>query len=246
LIFGKEPKEVTDMFDLRKSIGVWGDSVLKGVIFDELRGTYRLLTENCGNLITKALGLKILNRSRFGSTIEKGRATLEKSLRKGLDCDYLLLEYGGNDCDFNWEEVSQDPKLPHQPNTPIERFKANLQEMVDLIRNHGITPLLMSLPPIHAERYFEFIVSRGLDRENIMSFLGDCQQIYRFHEMYSLAVTGIAHRNQCAYIPMREAFLAERDMPSLLCSDGIHPNERGHQLMERVFSDLALAGTVSV
>lgn len=230
------------MFDLRKTIGVWGDSILKGVVFDEIKGTYHLLADSCGNLISKTLGLKIVNRSRFGSTIDKGRQTLEQSLQKGLDCEYLLLEYGGNDCDFDWQAVSDNPDQPHQARTPIASFKEQLQELVNLIRQHNITPMLMSLPPIHAERYYEFIVSHGPDRQNVLRFLGDIHQIYRFHEMYSLAVTDIALRNSCVYIPMREAFLAERNSPNLICYDGIHPNAKGHHLMQRVFSDMAMRG----
>lgn len=229
------------MFDLRKSIGVWGDSILKGVIFDEIRGTYQLLADSCGNLITKTLGLNILNRSRFGSTVDKGRQTLEQSLQRGLDCEYVLLEYGGNDCDFDWAAVAADPERPHLPHTPLPEFKKQLQDMIDLLRKNKIAPMLMSLPPISAERYLDFIVSRGPNRENIMRFLGDCQQIYRFHEMYSLAVTGLALRNQCLYVPMREAFLAEPGSPGMICNDGIHPNEKGHLLMQRVFTDMALA-----
>jgi len=229
------------MLDLRKKIGVWGDSVLKGVIFDEIRGTYQLLADSVGNLVTRTLGIQIQNRSRFGSTVDKGRQTLEQSLEKGLECDYVLLEYGGNDCDFDWSAVSADPDRDHQPHTPLLFFKQQMQAMIDLLKDKNIKPMLMSLPPINAERYLDFIVSKGPVRENVMRFLGDCQQIYRFHEMYSLAVTGLALRNQCIYIPMRESFLAEPDSPSLLCLDGIHPNERGHQLMQKVFTEMATA-----
>lgn len=229
------------MLDLRKTVGVWGDSVLKGVIFDEIRGTYQVLADSCGNLITRTLGLNILNRSRFGSTVDKGRQTLEQSLQRGLDCDYILLEYGGNDCDFDWPAVSADPGFAHQPRTPLLAFKQQMQDMIDLLTGKKIRPILMSLPPISAERYLDFIVSKGLDRASILRFLGDCQQIYRFHEMYSLAVTGLALRNDCVYVPMREAFLAEPDSPSHICSDGIHPNEKGHLLMKRVFTEMALA-----
>lgn len=229
------------MFDFRKTIAVWGDSVLKGVIFDDIRGTYQLLADNVGSLITQTLGLKIQNRSRFGSTVDKGRQTLEQSLERGLACEYVLLEYGGNDCDFDWAAVSDDPSGPHVPRTPLSLFKQQMQEMIDLIKARQIKPILMSLPPINAERYLDFIVSKGPLRDRVMQFLGDCQQIYRFHEMYSLAVTGLALSNQCIYIPMRESFLAEPDSPSLLCLDGIHPNERGHQLMQRVFTEMAMA-----
>ena len=229
------------MFDIKNTIGVWGDSILNGVVFDEIRGTYQILADSCGNLLSKTLGLDIKNRSRFGSTIEKGRQTLEQSLARGLDCQYVLLEYGGNDCDFNWLAVSENPDLPHLPNTPLPEFKKQLQDMIELLRSNNIIPLLMSLPPINAQKYLDFLVSKGLSRENLLRFLGDCQQIYRFHESYSLEVTKMALVNKCAYVPVRESFLAAPDSPNLLCIDGIHPNEAGHLLMERVFTQMALA-----
>ncbi len=228
------------MFDIKNKIGVWGDSVLKGVIFDEIRGTYQLLAESVGNLITKTLGLNIVNRSRFGSTVDKGRVTLEQSLERGLDCDYVLLEYGGNDCDFDWAAVSADPDRAHLPNTPLPEFKEQLQAMIDLLRTNKIEPMMMSLPPIHSEKYLNFFVEKGsLNRQNVMRFLGDSEQIYRHHESYSLEVTKMAINNKCLYIPMRESFLAAKNSPDLLCIDGVHPNKAGHKLMQNVFTELA-------
>jgi len=229
------------MMNLRKTIGVWGDSILKGVVFDDNRGTYQILPNGCTNLIGDNLGLTILNRSRFGCTIDKGRQTLEKSLERGLDCGYVVLEYGGNDCDFDWAAVSANPDLPHLPHTPLPLFQENLQYMIDLLRENHIQPMLMSLPPISGEGYLNFLVSKGLNRDNLLRFLGDAQQIYRFHESYSLTVTALALCNKCLYAPVREAFLADRHCPSLLCADGIHPNEQGHRVMQRVFTAMVPA-----
>ena len=224
------------MINIRRTIGVWGDSVLKGVIFDEIRGTYQLLANSCATLVSKKLGFTILNKSRFGCTIDKGRATLEKSLENGLACDYVLLEFGGNDCDFDWPAVESNPDLLHEPHTPLPQFKQQLEEMIELLRKNNIEPMLMSLPPISGEGYLNFLVSKGLKREKLLHFLGDAQQIYRFHESYSLAATSMAIRKNCLYAPIREAFLASRNCPSLICSDGIHPNEKGHELMQQVFT----------
>lgn len=229
------------MLDIYRKIGIWGDSVLKGVVFDEARGAYKLLADGCAEQAARVLHIPILNKSRFGCTIDKGMRQLERSLGEGLDCDLVLLEYGGNDCDFDWAEVSADPSLPHQPHTSLATFKETYREMIRMLRQHQIEPLLMSLPPIDGERYFEFIVSKGLDRQNILQFLGDVQKIYRHQESYSLAVTGLAASERCRYAPVREAFLAARDCPGLICADGIHPNERGHLLMQQVFTGLVPA-----
>ncbi|MEA4887978.1 MAG: SGNH/GDSL hydrolase family protein [Clostridiaceae bacterium] len=226
------------MINLRK-IGVWGDSVLKGVVLDDVRGTYQLLSDSCVHGVEQILGVTILNKSRFGCTIDKGCQMLERSLSTGLDCDMILLEYGGNDCDFNWPAVSADPALPHQPRTPLPVFLQTMQRMIDMLRSQNIQPLLMSLPPISGERYLDFIVERGSDRKQLLRFLGDPQQIYRFHELYSLGITRLASQNHCPYAAVREAFLTAGHCPDLLCRDGIHPNEKGHLLMQQVFTELS-------
>jgi acyl-CoA thioesterase I len=228
------------MLDLGKKVGVWGDSILKGVVFDEIRGSYQLLADSCADLVSRKLGLDILNKSRFGCTIDKGIAHLEKALENNLDCDYILLEYGGNDCDFDWPAVAAHPDHLHQPRTPLAKFCQQFQYIIDLLRSHHIEPVLMSLPPISGEGYLSFLVKKGLSRQALLHFLGDTQQIYRFQESYSLAVTGLALRNKCFYAPVREAFLAEKDCPALICADGIHPNEKGHRLMQQVFTQMAL------
>ena len=229
------------MFDIQRKVAIWGDSILKGVIFDDVKGAYGLLAENCAALVSRILGMTIINKSKFGSTIDRGFSHLERTLKSGLDCDAVLLEYGGNDCDFDWSAVAADPSLPHQPHTDLAHFKQILQQMIDMLRDQQIEPILMSLPPIVGDRYLDFIVSKGLDRDNLMQFLGDAHQIYRWHEAYSLVVTQLAAKNKCLYVPVRETFLTRRNSTDLICADGIHPNEQGHRLMQEVFTKLALA-----
>ena len=229
------------MIEFTRKIGIWGDSILKGVVFDEVKGIYEMLADNCVERVSRILGMPILNKARFGCTIDKGFNHLERSIKNGLDCDLVLLEFGGNDCDFDWPAVAAEPDRVHLPHTDLENFKKILQEMITLLRGHQIEPLLMSLPPIVGERYFDFIVGRGLDRANMLHYLGDKHQIYRFHESYSLAVTQMAALNRCLYAPVRERFLATRNSPDLICADGIHPNGRGHQLMQQVFTDMAIS-----
>ena len=70
------------MIDLLKKIEVWGDSVLKGVIYDVQKKKYlRLKMDNITNKLTE-LGLSIKNNSRFGMTAPKARNLMMNSLEK--------------------------------------------------------------------------------------------------------------------------------------------------------------------
>jgi lysophospholipase L1-like esterase len=139
----------------------------------------------------------------------------------------VILEFGGNDCDFNWANISENPDGDHICNTPIELFKRTYRELIERVRNAGCRPILMNLPPIDPDKYFRN-VSRGLSAENILSFLGDIDRIYRWQEYYSLNVNVLAAECGIPLIDVRGAFLQEKNCFGLLCEDGIHPNEDGH------------------
>ena len=223
------------MKNVVQSIGVWGDSLLKGVVFDDLKGKYETLKNTVAVQCAKLLGLRVDNNARFGATVTKGCRTLTRALDRGVECDAIVIEYGGNDCDYNWPEVARDPDGPHEPHTPLDDFKRVLRMMIMSVKQKGIQPVLMSLPPLDAGRYFNWITRSGLDRDNILRFLGDVGHIYRHQERYSIAVTNLAMEQQCHYIDVRDAFLAQPHLGQLLCSDGIHPNDTGHRVIRETF-----------
>lgn len=218
-------------------IAVFGDSVLKGTVFDENKGRYCTLEDNCARLTSQRLGIDIANHSRFGCTAPRGKTFVLRAVQNGMNCDAALIEYGGNDCDFDWAQVASAPDQPHQPHTLLRDFIAAFRDMITSLRQKGIAPVLMNLPPIDSVRYFDWITRDGLSRSNILNWLGDVHYIYRFHEQYSLAVANLALEQQCPLIDVRSAFLQRPDYNALLCADGIHPNKQGHQMMLRTILD---------
>ncbi len=226
------------VFNMIKHIEVWGDSVLKGVIYDENRRKYKRLEQNTALDKMVELGLDVKNNTKFGLTAPKARNLMLSALEKGVEAEVAIIEFGGNDCDFKWAEVAEHPDREHMPNTALEVFKTCIADMVQALRGHGIKPILMNLPPIHSEKYFAWI-SRGLNPQAILSWLGDKELIYRHHESYSLAVMEIARSFACDLIDVRQPFLLKRDYFNYLCEDGIHPNAKGHALMNQAFSDYA-------
>jgi len=226
--------------DVVTQVQIFGDSILKGVMLDEKSMRYFISKENGVNDLERTLQVNIVNNSKFGSTVEYGYKQLQNFLDKGLRCDIALIEYGGNDSDYNWDEVAEDPDRPHFPHTPMKQFEETLRRMVESVKKAGILPLMMSLPPVDAQRYFAWITRKGQSKENILKFLGDIQHIYRFHELYSNIVTRVAYETKSLFVDVRSYFLISRNFRALICEDGIHPNAEGHKLIRQAFVDFAL------
>ena len=172
----------------------------------------------------------------YGDSIMK--AVLQRDLDKGLDCDLALLEFGGNDCDHNWLEVAQAPEDEHLPNTPLPKFLDTIKQMILSIKARGIQPVLMTLPPLDAEKYLSCIGRKGADTAAVLSWLGDVQMIYRWQEMYSNAIAQLAARLDLPLLDIRSRFLSRRDYGSLIARDGIHLTRQGYELIYGAFREL--------
>ena len=167
----------------------------------------------------------------MGATIQDGNLKLQKYLNNNPQTDIILLEYGGNDCDFDWDQVAKKKSKNHQPKTTPQVFKETLLNMIEKIRTKNIRPILMTLPTLDAKRYFNWITSNGRNKENILYFLGDVEHIYRFHELYNLAIMEVSIETQVDVIDIRKVFLEHGRLDELICEDGIHPSEYGEKLI---------------
>jgi len=229
LYFQHKNKRIFMNIESRR-VSIWGDSILKGVVLDDTNGRYRVLENNCVKRFADITGSVIKNNASFGMTATKALERIRRAVeRKPPVCDdFVIIEFGGNDCDFNWSEVSANPDSPHLPKTPIDLFGTTLQSIIDLFKSFRIKPIFMALPPLDPARYFSWI-SRGLNADNILRWLGDVNLIYRWQEAYNEVVTQTAVDNDLQFINIRKCFLVSNNFSSKLCTDGIHPNEEGHQ-----------------
>ena len=103
--------------------------------------------------------------------------------------------------------------------------------ILNRIKELGKQPVILSLPPIDSERFFER-VSEGLNKENILKFLdGNKRHISEWHERYNLETFKITAANNVPIIDITSKFLECSNYSDYLCDDGIHPNEKGHRLI---------------
>lgn len=212
-------------------IVVCGDSISAGVMYDEKRGRYIKSAEGFVDLLQASLNCAVTNISRFGNTVATALPRLRRDLIREKP-DIVLIELGGNDCDYKWDQVARDPEALHHPATEVGAFASSLTELIGQLREKGIAPVLTSLPPIDADRYFRWISRSGTGMaENILKWLGSVTRIYWWQEKYSAAVLSVAEATHTARIDLRGAFLGTPDFRRLLCADGIHPNAEGQHLI---------------
>ena len=208
-----------------KPICVWGDSLAKGVVYDETRKRYTILKEHCLRLLEKEVQVPIYNYSVMGRTAPECLALANPEDR--VPGGVAVIEFGGNDSDLCWADVSRDPQREHPARSSLSQFKESLRGLIAFARAGQMEPMLVSPLPIDGERYYRW-VSRGLDSQAILSYLGDPQMMYRWQERYAYAVRDVAREEKVRLLDFRAAFLADRQFFRMYCDDGIHPNALGH------------------
>jgi acyl-CoA thioesterase I len=213
------------------TIVVYGDSISRGIIFDDTRQKHALLLESFTNLVREQLKGVVYNAAKFGSTLVEGLQRLQNDVLRRKP-DIVLIEFGGNDCDYQWDEIAKDPSGEFHPNTDCSKFYELLSGLVVKLRTLEIVPVLVTLPPLDPDKYFKLISHNSEQaKKNILQFIGSVSHIYAWHERYNAAVLRVAEETKTRLIDIRSAFLENEDYTTLICGDGIHPNKDGHKVI---------------
>ncbi|MGN1033365.1 MAG: SGNH/GDSL hydrolase family protein, partial [Intestinibacter sp.] len=202
---------------------------------EEGKDRYSLLKNSSVELTRREFDVDIKNNSKFGLTVTKAIKLIQKSLSKDELPNYALVELGGNDCDYNWREISENPYGEYFPNTPLPKFRESINNIIESFRQKGIEPILTNLPPLSSQKYFDWFGKNGLNTDNIKKWMGDINRIYKHQEAYSLALMDIANIQKCDLIDIRTPIILEGNTEDFICEDGIHPNEKAHKLIADTF-----------
>ncbi len=208
-------------------IKIIGDSILKGTLYDEKTGRY--IFDNYLREIENSENL-----SKFGLTVTKGSVYIKKILEKEPVPEYLLMDFGGNDSDYFWEEINASPESEHYNKTPSDSFTKEYVSLINYIRGKGIKPVITTLCIMDGPAYFNrFCSSLRCDRENIMKWLKNINRIEETQNSYSEKVKSIAQSENIPLIDIRSAMLSVcgENKASLLCPDGIHANKAGQEII---------------
>ena len=216
-------------------ITIYGDSLLKCVLYENGKYTANHEFELA---YQEKFGTKLENRSYFGSSAAKARKRMERDAKDGKPFgEWCVIEFGGNDCSYDWSKVAAAPREWHDSYAEPEEYRENLRALVLLARQQGAKPVLTSLPPIHAGKYLSWISRNLPSPEPLYLWSGGEGRFYRRNEYYSMMNMEIARELETPLIDLRSPFLLKRDVGKYLCEDGIHPNRNGQRLMFEAFCE---------
>lgn len=220
-------------------ITVFGDSIPKGLYLAQ--GRVARVEKSAVALTAERFGLEINNFSIYGQTLkkcfEKGHFERWISQRQSAR-EIPAISLGGNDSDYDWAKVAEQPDFDHQPFTPLAEFENILETLIRMLKNAGARPIFTLLPPIDSQRYFDNVIARRADGQKVLRFLhGDVTNIARHQECYSAAIARKAAEHGCEYIDIRTPLLWERDYLAYIADDGVHPNGDGHALIAETVAE---------
>ena len=89
-----------------KNLKIFGDSIIKGVTYNGQ--SYHLCQEHDFDTL-RAQGVTVENNAKMGATIDAGLKKLDRKLGTCDGDTTVLFCFGGNDCDYDWKAISEDP-----------------------------------------------------------------------------------------------------------------------------------------
>ena len=215
----------------------FGDSIMKGIVVrqnENNRFKYSLVDTTITDRLSEELSMNVKNFGKIGCTVQNGEKVLDKHIDELEAGDIVILEYGGCDSNYHWDDIAESPQSEHQPVTPLAEFGEAYRNIIKKIMYSGAVPVVLSLPPIDADRYFNYISSTMTEdeKQNIRSWLnGSINNINYGHELYNLETIKIAHQMLVPWIDITSTFLSTRNYRDYLCADGLHPNEKGQKII---------------
>ena len=216
------------------NVTVFGDSIAKGL--EMKRGRPTSLEINAVDLVAKHYNININNKSSFGQNIKrlKEKGLIDEYLKKlnKRNRNIVVFCIGGNDCDFDWKAIDQNPTIEHTCKTDLSKFIEIYNEIIQKLKKNKVETYICALPVVCSRAFFHRYVCAIADKKNILEFLEhDTSKISRHQEIYNNALRDICQSKKVAFLDIRTPFLKVKNIEKYYCNDGLHPNEEGQKLI---------------
>ena len=221
----------------------FGDSLTRGVTY--IKGRLRIVKKNYPAILQELFGQKetdsiqsvqIVNKGVFNDNSNHLLERLEKDVLMEKP-SIVLIGIGGNDCNFRWDEVAEAPLDTHTATVPLNLYMDNVKTIVSRVKGEGITPILLTLPPLDPVRYYEYTAK--LYSSKISEWICKVGGIEHWHGLYNRALKKTAEEIGVRLIDTRTAMKKAGEFSDLISDDGIHPTESGYRVIaQEVYESL--------
>ncbi|MBD8070423.1 SGNH/GDSL hydrolase family protein [Bacillus sp. PS06] len=212
----------------------FGDSLTRGVSF--VNGRLKILKNNYPKKLQELLiknskegeEIQVINKGVFNDDTDLLIKRLDQDVLDEKP-DYIIIKIGGNDCNFSWSEVAQNPDDEHDARVPLDRYMDNLKSMLVKVKSEGIIPILSTLPPLDPVRYYNSITNNfSSEVSKLICRLGGIEY---WHSKYNRAIKLVAEELDVLVIDVRSAIKGAGDSKELISDDGIHLTEKGYEVL---------------
>jgi lysophospholipase L1-like esterase len=167
-------------------------------------------------LVGKALGVETINAGVGGNTTANGLKRIQKDVLDHKPT-VVIVFFGTND-----SRPSDEPV-----HVPVEKYQANLEQIVDLCQKAGAKVVVCTPPPIDAEPYF-----KRHKREKIEAAGG----LEKVLGQYRAAAVRAAEAKKAIVVDLNQLFAKEKQA-EWLSPDGVHPTAKGKEMIARWVAD---------
>ena len=174
---------------------------------------------------------------RIGTHSGRHNRWLDRMLKNTRPGDLVVLQYGGNYCQFDWPTVAAHPDIDHLPLLSFGQFREFFTTAIAKARAKGANVALLTLPTLLPQRYFS-LVCRNLDRQAILHWLGDdACALNQWNEKYNDEIQSLGAQFQLPVIDINPAFLQHHYLDDCYAPDGMHPNAVGRSVIAELVAD---------
>ncbi|EMI18691.1 secreted protein containing Lipase, GDSL domain protein [Rhodopirellula maiorica SM1] len=162
------------------------------------------------DILAPLLGVDAINAGVGGNTTTQALRRMDQDVFSEHP-DVVVIFFGTNDSRVDNAKV----------HVPLDRYSANLHEMIDACQKQQAQVVLCTVPPINHEPYFTrhdkavFERAGGLDR---------------LLQQYREAVLQVARERKVAVVDLNQILL---DEPNWLSPDGVHPSTEGVAILAK-------------
>ena len=206
-----------------KSVSVIGDSLLKGIIYNEDKNIYNVLENNCISLLEEENNLNINNYSICGLNINNLNKYFNLVLNKSKD-EIIILEIGSDS--FEQDLLTNDFK----PLYTIGKFNRILKNIIKMSKKDNRNIVLTTIPYISNNKFYRFVS----DKKGVRNQKG-ILEINNFIEEINDLIKKISRKYNVLLIDLNRGINSyDEDLYSV---DGKYLSSKGHKILRNIFME---------